>query len=137
TLTGQREGTLRGTVARKDPTADPATRQVGVYVRLPNPDGRIVGGQFARGQIVSGRTESAVVVPEAAVRGAGDSSYVLVVEGGRTVRRTVELGVRDESAGVIAVTSGVDAGEMVVTTPGGAILPGTAVRISGAPSGAP
>ena len=45
---------FKGTVARKDPAADPATRQVGVFVRLPNANGEITAGQYARGQ-VSGR----------------------------------------------------------------------------------
>lgn len=131
TLTGQPGQELAGSVARKDPVADPATRQVGVYVRLENPGGRIVGGQFARGRIVTGGADSATVVPIVAVRGTGDSTYVLVVEEGTVARRDVETGARDEAAGVIAISSGVQPGERVITTPGVGIAPGTAVQISG------
>jgi RND family efflux transporter MFP subunit len=137
TLTGQPGQELRGTVARKDPMADPATRQVGVYVRLPNPGGRIVGGQFARGRIVGERVERAIVVPETAVRTAGDSSYVLVVEQGKAARRAVTLGARDESAGVVAVLAGVRAGEQVITAPGASVTPGAAVRVTDAAAAAP
>ncbi|MDQ2670855.1 MAG: efflux RND transporter periplasmic adaptor subunit, partial [Gemmatimonadota bacterium] len=131
TLTGQPDQEYRGTVARKDPVADPATRQVGVYVHLPNEDGRIVGGQFARGRILTGGAEQSLVVPTAAVRGQGDSTYVLVVEGGTVERRNVAVGARDETAGVVAVQSGLRSGERVITTPGAGIAPGTAVEISG------
>src|SRR5690606_1161771 len=60
--------TFRGEVARVEPTADPATRQVGVYVRLPNPGRQLVGGQFATGRILSGGETEAVVVPATALR---------------------------------------------------------------------
>ncbi|MBZ5682098.1 MAG: efflux RND transporter periplasmic adaptor subunit, partial [Acidobacteriia bacterium] len=77
-----------GTVARVDPVADPATRQVGVYVRLPNADRRVVAGQFARGRIRVGATARSVVVPPLAVRQGPADQYVLVLEG-NTVRRRV------------------------------------------------
>jgi RND family efflux transporter MFP subunit len=130
TLSGQPGQEYRGTVARKDPVADPATRQVGVYVRLPNPAGEIVGGQFARGRIVTGGAEAAIVVPSAAVRGSGDSTYVLVVEEAVVARREVQTGARDDAAGVVAIRSGVQPGERVITTPGTGIAPGAAVRIA-------
>ena len=129
TLTGRTEE-LRGTVARKDPVADPATRQVGVYVRLQNPGGRIVGGQFARGRVMSDSAVQATLVPEAAVRGEGDSVFVLVVEQGRVARRDVVLGPRDPAAGMVAVRSGVEPGTRVVIAPGTSITPGMAVDTS-------
>ena len=130
-LTSQPGAELTGTVARKDPVADPSTRQVGVYVRLENPGGRIVGGQFARGRIVTGGADTALVVPAVAVRGTGDSTFVLVVEGDTVGRRDVQTGARDEQAGAVAIRSGVQAGERVITTPGTGIAPGTVVEIAG------
>lgn len=131
TLAGQPGQEYRGTVDREDPVADPTTRQVGVYVRLPNPGGRIVAGQFARGRIVLGGADAALVVPTVALRGQGDSTYVLVVEEGAVARRAVTTGAADEAAGVVAVESGVRAGEYVITTPGAGIAPGTAVQVPG------
>ena len=129
TLSG-RTDEFRGTVARKDPVADPGTRQVGIYVRLPNPGGRIVGGQFARGRVVSDSAVEALVVPEAAVRGEGDSTWVLTVEQGKIARRAVVLGARDPAAGVVAVRSGLEDGARVIIAPGSAIVPGTPVEIT-------
>lgn len=120
---------FRGRVARMDPTADPGTRQVGVYVHLANPGGRIVGGQFARGRIVT-RSSQQVVVPETAIRDGGTSPSVLVVRGDRVERRPVTLGDRDESSGLIAVLSGVQAGETVLVATSADIPEGTRVTVA-------
>lgn len=122
---------LRGRVARVDPVADPGTRQVGVHVELPNPGGRIVGGQFARGRIALGSV-TAIVIPMTAVQGGaldGKGGYVYVVANGRISRRAVTLGVRDEAAGTVAVTSGLAAGEQVIATPTTDVVDGAAVRV--------
>lgn len=125
--------TFQGEVARVDPVADGGTRQVGVYVRLPNPGGRIVGGQFATGRVVGERLAEAVVVPEVAVRESGGESYLLVIEGGTVVRRPVRVGARDVAQGVVAILSGVQAGELVLAAPGATLPAGTRVQVNGAP----
>jgi RND family efflux transporter MFP subunit len=122
---------FRGRVARVDPTADPGTRQVGVYVRLANPGNRIVGGQYARGRIETGATQNAVVIPEAAVTArSGNNAAVFVLTGNRVVRRAVTLGERDEATGLIAVVSGIQKGERVLLNPSPEIGDGTVVSIA-------
>jgi membrane fusion protein, multidrug efflux system len=117
-----------GRVARIDPTADPATRQVGVYVRLPNPGNRIVGGQYARGRIETGGTGEAIVIPEAALATrTGDSAVVFVLQGNRVQRRAVTVGAREEGTGRIAVMTGLEAGERVLVNPSSDIGDGTVV----------
>jgi membrane fusion protein (multidrug efflux system) len=129
--------TLRGRVARVDPTADPGTRQVGVYVRLANPGNRIVGGQYARGRIETGVSQQAVVIPEGAVLGRqGESASVYVLNGNRVARRIVTLGQREEGSGLIAVVSGITAGERVLLNPPADIGEGMQVSIA-ADSAAP
>ncbi len=122
----------RGRVARIDPTADPATRQVGVYVQLPNQGWRLVGGQFARGRILTGASTTAVLVPETAVREtASGEREAFVVSNGRAVRRIVTLGPRDDAAGLVAIMSGVQVGERVIVAPTTDIADGTPVTVSG------
>ncbi len=123
--------TLRGSVARVEPTADPDTRQVGVYVRLPNPAGALVGGLFATGRILTGTASESVVLPAAAVRGEGAGAYVWRISGGRAERRAVNLGARDEARGVVQVLSGISAGDRVVAAPGD-LTEGQQVRINAA-----
>ena len=130
----------RGRVARIDPTADPGTRQVGVFVELQNPGGRIIGGQFARGSIATTSTR-ALVVPMTAVRGATPDNvaeaHVFVVENGRIVRRPVQIGARDEASGRIAIVNGVREGEKVIANPTSDIVEGTIVTIAGSAAPAP
>jgi membrane fusion protein (multidrug efflux system) len=118
---------FKGTVARVDPMASAATRQVGVFARLPNASGKVVAGQFAHGRIHTGTTSKLVVVPANAVRTGDKNAYVLVVDGGVVRHRSVVTGTRDEDAGVIAITSGLKAGERVVVTAGIEMADGTKV----------
>ncbi len=118
-----------GSVARKDPAADPSTRQVGIYVRLPNPSGEVTAGQFARGRVRGDRVEGAVTIPVTAVLGSGTTTTVFVIENGALVRRTVTLGPRDEAAGLVAVTAGLKAGERVLARPTAAVTDGQRVVI--------
>ena len=122
---------FRGSVARKDPAADPATRQVGVFVRLPNPRGEITAGQYARGRVTGRRVEGAVVIPVTAVQGSGDGAAVYVVAENRLTRRPVTLGVRDEGAGTVAVLSGLAAGERILARPAPSVADGQPVVLSG------
>jgi RND family efflux transporter MFP subunit len=118
-----------GSVVRKDPAADPSTRQVGIYVRLPNPRGEITAGQFARGQVRGDRAEGAVTIPVTAVQGSGENTAVFVIDNNVLVRRAVTLGPRDEDAGMVAVTTGIRAGERVLARPTPSIADGQPVVI--------
>lgn len=119
---------LRGRVERVDPTTDPDTRQVGVYVSLSNPGRRIVGGQYARGRIETGGTTTATVVPDAAVVSRqNDSATVYVVLGNRVARRSVVVGQRDDATGLVPVLSGVKPGERVLLNPSTEIGEGTLI----------
>jgi len=118
TLDAYPDRMFRGSVARIDPTADPATRQVGVFVRLANGDRQLVGGLFATGRILTGLERDAVVVPEDAVRTSGDSSFVWTIRDDTVSRTSVEIGTRDRSRGLVEIVSGVDEGARVITGPG-------------------
>lgn len=129
TLTAYPEQVLRGEVARVEPTADPATRQVGVYVRLPNRERGLIGGLFATGRIQTGEAQEDVVVPVGAVRESGANTYVWTVEDGVVHQQAVTTGARDETRGVVAITSGLSGGEQVVVAPG-ELEEGTRVRLA-------
>jgi membrane fusion protein, multidrug efflux system len=123
---------FRGSVARIEPMANPQTRQVGVYVRMKNPGG-IVGGQFATGRIVGQSALEATVVPQAAIRGAGADTHVLVIQNGRVAKRPVTTGATDAANGMVAITNGLQPGEMVIVATT-AIAEGARVQIGSAPA---
>lgn len=119
--------TFRGTVARIDPVADASTRQVGVYVRLANGDGKVVAGQFAHGRIRTAAAVKAVAIPVSALRGEASAPFVLVVDGGVVRRRPVVAGTRDDDAGIVTITGGLKAGERIVVSAGIELADGTKV----------
>lgn len=130
TVTGA-EGEIEGRVARVNATADPATRQVKVYVRVPNAGGRLVGGLFASGQVLTRQSRSALAVPTAAVRGEDGAAWVYVLAQGRLARREVRTGVRDDAHDLVEVLSGIAAGDTVVTGTLAGLGEGQTVRVTG------
>lgn len=130
TLDAFANDSFTGRVARIDPVADAGTRQVGVYIDLPNAGGHIVGGQFARGRIAMGASSAIVIPATALLRVATDSgsTFVYVVSNERIVKRTVVVGARDDLTGLVAIRTGLESGEQVVRTPTSAIVEGARVR---------
>ncbi|HJR51576.1 MAG TPA: efflux RND transporter periplasmic adaptor subunit [Gemmatimonadales bacterium] len=121
-----------GRVARINATADPATRQVKIYVNVANRDRRLVAGLFASGRVVLSQVKQAVAVPREAVRtDAEGKSYVLVVADGRIERRDVTVGAVDEVAALTEIKTGLSGGETAVVGPAEGLLPGQPVTITG------
>lgn len=92
----------------------PETRTVKVRIQIENPAHRLKPGMFAR-VTLQGREASELLVPPSALLVRGDQSFLYVEKAPwRFERRAVELG--DPQAAGIAVTSGLAAGERIVTT---------------------
>ncbi|MCL4836708.1 MAG: efflux RND transporter periplasmic adaptor subunit [Thermoanaerobaculia bacterium] len=96
------------------------TRTARARIEVPNPEGRLRPGMFARVHILDPHASAdapgaveVIAVPAAAVQRDGDRSIVFVALGeGRFEPRTVRLGRRGE--GFVEVLEGVAAGEPVV-----------------------
>ena len=128
-VTGYPAGGIRGRVARINAAVDPATRQVKVYVRVANPGGRLVGGLFASGTIVTQEARGTLAAPSAAVRTEGGQQFAMVVENGKVARREVRAGLKDPGRDLVQIVSGLAAGDGVVTGPIEGLTPGRAVEI--------
>lgn len=128
TVSGDDE--LRGRVARVDPRADPATRQVGVYAELPNASRRIVAGQFAHGRILVGDPVEVIAIPASAIRESVENPHVLVVEQETLVRRDVVVRGRDDARGLVGITSGLRVGDRVLAVAVAGIGAGARVTLA-------
>jgi RND family efflux transporter MFP subunit len=125
------EQRFQGRIERIAPQADPATRQVPMFVTIPNDGGRLVAGLFAEGRVVSESAEG-LVVPSNAVNTSGDSPWVLRVTDGTTEQVSVSLGLADPRTERVQVTSGVNEGDMLLRGAAQGITPGTPVQVDGA-----
>jgi multidrug efflux pump subunit AcrA (membrane-fusion protein) len=135
-VTGVSGVTIGGRVSRVNATADAATRQVKVYVIVPNAGGRLVGGLFASGRVITRQVANALVIPQVALRAAPDSgSYVLLIVDGKIARRPVVAGGVDEVAGLVEITQGLSGGEMVVIGAAEGLRDGDAVAVTGREGG--
>ncbi len=130
-VTGWDAGAISGRVARVNATADAATRQVKVYVNVPNPDGRIVGDLYASGRIVTEKATGVLAVPQAAVRTENGATFAWVVASGRLARKEAKFGLVDEAHDRVQVLSGLADGEVVVTGPAEGLADGQPVHVSG------
>ena len=84
-----------GTVYLIHPTIDAATRTFKVEITVPNADGRIHSGMFARVDINFGTAKHIVVPDRAVVKQTGSGvRYVYVYKDGIVTFNQVELGQR-------------------------------------------
>jgi RND family efflux transporter MFP subunit len=125
---------VTGRISRINPTADAATRQVRIYVDIPNGSGRLMGGMYASGLVVTDEIPGAVAVPRSAVRTEGDARtpVVCAIADGKIARRVVTVGVTDEDQGLVQIRSGLAPGERVVVGPVEGLTDGAPVEVSGA-----
>jgi len=112
-----------GRVTAIDSVVDEATRNVQVQATLANPEGKLRPGMFVQTAITVGASRGVVSLPASAVSYApfGDSVYVvtdLKGENGQTYRGVRQQFVKLGSGrgDQIAITSGINAGDEVVTS---------------------
>jgi membrane fusion protein (multidrug efflux system) len=119
---------FRATVTVVAPTVDPQSRTLRVRAELPNPDGRLRPGLFARADLgVSHRTGIAMI-PEEAVLQRADGAVIFRLNGpDRVERRLIETGVHD--AGTVEVVRGLAPGDQVVTRGHTSLVDGAKVQV--------
>ena len=130
----------RGKVTFINNTVDPSTGTIQVKATFKNEDNTLWPGQFVNVSLILARQPGAIVVPSQAVQSGQKGQYVFVVKPDQTVEaRPVVPGApagRD-----VVITSGLKAGERVVTDGQLRLVPGARVDVKaaapGAPSGAP
>lgn len=71
---------LSGRIRSINPVVDPETRTVRVTVVVPNPEGRVLPGMFARVGLEGRRLEDRVMVPEEAIVERDERTLVFVFE---------------------------------------------------------
>ena len=114
TIDGFGERRFSGRVERINPSAEPGTRAILVYVGIPNADGALRGGMFATGRIALAASAPVATLPATAVRTEGGQTFVWTVEGGKLVKRGVVTGRRDDAAGRIEVKTALPPGVPVL-----------------------
>ena len=118
-----------GHVDRINPSTEPGTRTINVYVTLPNEEALLRAGMFARVALVTNADAEVPALPLSAVRIDNGTTFVWTVRDGRIERRLVELGRRDERAQLVEVLGGVTANDTVLATKFDNLKDGLAARV--------
>ena len=126
-----------GRITAIDSVVDQATRNVTVQATLANPSGKLRPGMFVQAQVLLGAAQPVVALPASAISYApyGDSVFIvtdLKNQEGRTYRgvrqQVVKLG--GSRGDQVAVLSGIEPGEEVVTSGVFKLRNGAAVQIN-------
>jgi membrane fusion protein, multidrug efflux system len=117
-----------GKLLFQDIAVDPTTGMITLRAEVPNPEGLLLPGMFARAQIVEGVNANAITVPQRTItRGAAGVSTVLVVTDENKVEpRNLEL---DHTVGTkVVVAKGLKAGERIIVEGSQKAYPGSVVK---------
>lgn len=124
--------TFAGQVDLVDPEVEPASRTIAARLRVPNPEGLLRPGMFARVELVTGTRAGALVVPESALVPSLDDFAVYVMDAERAKYRPVKIGVR--LPGRVELKEGVAREAVVIVSGTQKIVDGTRVKAQADPS---
>lgn len=119
--------TFAGKVVRTANALDPTSRTMLTEVQVPNADGALLPGMYARVQLSEARLYAPVVVPGDSLQINAEGTKVALVRGDHTVHfQPVEVG-RDYGDR-LEVISGLEEGDTIIPRPGDAVQEGTRVE---------
>lgn len=131
------ERTFAAKVERINPSAEPGSRTINVYVGLANDNALLKTGMFAHVRLRAKQERQVAALPLSAVQSDAGQSIVWVIADGKLARRAVGVGRRDERAQFVEITSGLDPADRVIATKFDNLRDGLAAKIvGGAPAAA-
>ncbi len=129
----------QGEITTVNPEVDPATRNVRVRATFQNADGRLRPGMFANVEVLSAERRPVLVIPATAVMFAPYGDSVFAIEehkdaGGRISRVVRQKFVRvgERRGDFVALVSGLERGETVVSSGAFKLRNGAAVAVNDA-----
>lgn len=132
--------TFKGVVTALNPLVDGNTRNLAVEARLENPGQALLPGMFGRVKVIHGSPKNLITLPQTAVtyNPYGSSVFVLkappagkaMPKGVTLMASQVFVTLGDNRGDQVAILSGVNAGDTVVTSGGLKLKNGTPVILS-------
>jgi len=92
-----------GRIERINPSTEPGTRAILVFVGVPNPNNELRGGMFSTGRVALAASVPVMSLPAIAVRSEAGQTFVWTIEDGKLVKRMVVVGRRDEENGRVEI----------------------------------
>lgn len=115
--------TFPGRVTAVDATINESTRNIQIQATLPNPGGKLRPGMFVQVEVALGQSRQAITLPASAINYAPYGNSVYVVSDLQDPKGKTFKGVRQQFVKIdgsrgdqVAVVSGVNPGDVVVTS---------------------
>ena len=112
------EKPFKGSIAAIEPAVNIQSGLIQVQADIPNSDGKLRSGMFARANIILPKLENQVTLPQTAITFTlyGDNVYIISEENGekRVKQQVVKVGERTKD--IAHILEGVKAGDVVVTS---------------------
>lgn len=109
---------FKGSITAIEPAVNVQSGLIQVQADIPNSDGKLRSGMFARANIILPKLENQVTLPQTAITFTlyGDNVYILTEENGvkRVKQHVVKVGER--TGDIAHILDGVKAGDLVVTS---------------------
>ena len=115
-----------GAVARTANALDPTSRTLLVEVHVPNPDGALLPGMYARVDLIGRRPNAPLRIPSDALIVRGEGTVVALVRDGAVHLQKIEVG-RDYGDR-IEVVGGLSEGQTIIANPGDVVREGLQVQ---------
>jgi len=130
-IEGLGDRTFPGRVDRINPSAEPGSRTINVYVALTNDNSLLKAGMFARVRLRVQRDKEVASLPISAIQNDAGQSIVWIIDDGKIAKRMVTLGRRDERAQLVEIVNGVEPTDRVLATKFDNLRDGLAAKIIG------
>ena len=124
-----------GKVVAINPLIDANGRAVVIRAQVPNKDGKLRPGMFARVRLFTSANKDTIVVPEESLFPLGEDKYVYKVVEGKATRQKIDIGQRHE--GRVEVMNGLTPDDVVVTAGVIKLREGVPVTIANSAPAAP
>ena len=120
-----------GRVVAINPLIDSNGRSIVIRAQVPNKDGRLRPGMFARVRLFTSGLQDTLVVPEESLFPIGDDKFVYKVVDGKAIRQKIEIGARRD--GRVEVVGGLLPEDTVVTAGVIKLRDGAPVNVANTP----
>ncbi|HWR83139.1 MAG TPA: efflux RND transporter periplasmic adaptor subunit [Candidatus Deferrimicrobium sp.] len=123
---GESEDEYRGAVYAIESKIDPGTRTIKARAQIPNSNGLLIPGSFARVEITLQDLPNAIVIPAEAIIPEMTGNKVFVCRNGKAASVPVEIGIRTERN--VQITEGLVPNDTLILTGLLQLTEGKAVR---------
>lgn len=126
---------FHGKIAYISPSVDQATRTFAVEILVDNPGYRLKPGFFAKGDIMIGRDDNVLAVPEETVSVLAGVSSVYIIDNGVVKQTTVQAGEREGK--LVEILSGLKGNEILAASNLNELVSGMRIGAGGDEEGTP